>query len=158
MMVDIVLLDDLTDREMDILRFVAAGLSNQAIAKRLNISAETVKWHNKHVFSKLSAKNRTQAVAHARRLGVLVEDAHINNLPQLLTPFVGRAQELQQLVEFLENPELPLIIYALHIAHCLNSPLAIGYLKVTGNVRFIGAGSKRQVRRCLIWICRIWML
>jgi predicted ATPase/DNA-binding CsgD family transcriptional regulator len=109
MMVDIVLLDNLTEREMQILQFVAAGLSNQAIANRLNISAETVKWHNKQVFSKLGAKNRTQAVAHARRLGVLVEDAYNNNLPQDMTPFIGRERELRQLAEFVENPRLPLI-------------------------------------------------
>ncbi len=65
------LLDPLTVRELEILRLVATGASNQAIADRLVISQGTVKGHLNHILSKLDAHNRTEAVARARQLGLL---------------------------------------------------------------------------------------
>lgn len=56
----------LSARELDVLRLVAAGCSNQEIADRLFIGVSTVKKHINHIYDKLDAKNRTQAVAHAR--------------------------------------------------------------------------------------------
>jgi len=56
----------LTPRELDILEAVAAGLSNREIAERLFVSENTVKTHAARVFSKLSAKRRTQAVQLAK--------------------------------------------------------------------------------------------
>jgi DNA-binding NarL/FixJ family response regulator len=60
---------DLTQREREVWSLIAAGLSNGAIAKRLSLSANTVKFHVQHLFSKLGVKNRTEAAlrfAHNR--------------------------------------------------------------------------------------------
>ena len=61
----------LSQREQDILQLVAAGLSNQEIAARLVISLGTTKKHLEHIYEKLDARSRTQAVARARGLGML---------------------------------------------------------------------------------------
>jgi len=52
----------ITPRELEILRLIAAGLSNREIAERLFVSENTVKTHSSRVFDKLGAKRRTQAV------------------------------------------------------------------------------------------------
>ena len=65
------LLDRLTARELDLLRLVSAGMSNEQIGGRLNISKTTVKWHLQNVFGKLNVKNRSAAVANARILGLV---------------------------------------------------------------------------------------
>jgi LuxR family maltose regulon positive regulatory protein len=53
-------------RELEILRLIAEGLSNQAIAQRLFLSIGTVKVHVKHIYGKLDVNSRTQAVARLR--------------------------------------------------------------------------------------------
>jgi LuxR family maltose regulon positive regulatory protein len=58
----------LTEQETNVLRFMAEGLSNKEIAPRLNISAETVKFHLKNIYRKLGAKNRIQALQRAAEL------------------------------------------------------------------------------------------
>lgn len=63
--------DTLTEREIDVLRRIADGASNQQIADSLVISVGTVKSHIHHLMSKLSAANRTEAVARARSLKLL---------------------------------------------------------------------------------------
>jgi DNA-binding NarL/FixJ family response regulator len=63
--------EDLTAREMDVLRHVADGGRNRDIAERLFISEETVKVHIKHIMEKLGASDRTQAVAIALRRGII---------------------------------------------------------------------------------------
>ena len=65
------LVEPLTDREMDVLELLAAGRSNQQIADQLFIALVTVKKHVSHIFDKLGAANRTEAVARARGLGLL---------------------------------------------------------------------------------------
>lgn len=61
----------LTPRELDILDAMAAGLSNKEIAERLFVSENTVKTHAARLFSKLSAKRRTQAVQLAKEAGLI---------------------------------------------------------------------------------------
>ena len=61
----------LTPRELDILEAVAAGLSNREIAERLFVSENTVKTHAARLFSKLSARRRTQAVQLAKEAGLI---------------------------------------------------------------------------------------
>jgi DNA-binding NarL/FixJ family response regulator len=56
----------LTDRELAVLRYLAAGKLNKEIAADLTISITTVNTHLKHIFEKLSAHNRTEAVSIAR--------------------------------------------------------------------------------------------
>jgi DNA-binding CsgD family transcriptional regulator len=61
----------LTGRELEVLALLAEGASNKAIARRLGISAHTAKYHVASLMEKLDAVSRTDAVAHAARLGVL---------------------------------------------------------------------------------------
>ncbi len=61
----------LTQRELEILTLIANGFSNKDIAKKLIRSLGTVKVHTSNIYSKLGAKNRTEAVARARELGLL---------------------------------------------------------------------------------------
>lgn len=58
-------LDELTDREREVLIEIAHGLSNQEIADRLFISLPTVKTHVAHILSKINARDRVQAVVFA---------------------------------------------------------------------------------------------
>lgn len=62
---------DLTPRERDVLILMAEGVSNKTIAKRLGISVHTAKFHVGSILDKLDATGRTDAVAHAARLGVI---------------------------------------------------------------------------------------
>lgn len=61
----------MTDRQLDVLRLLAAGLTNEQIATELVVSLHTVKEHVTHVLRKLGVGNRTAAVARARGLGLL---------------------------------------------------------------------------------------
>ncbi|MFO7583807.1 MAG: LuxR C-terminal-related transcriptional regulator [Anaerolineales bacterium] len=63
--------EPLTEREMEVLRLVAQGLSNTEISQWLYLALSTVKGHNRRIFDKLQARNRTEAVARARELGLL---------------------------------------------------------------------------------------
>ncbi len=65
------LLEDLTDREREILRLVSNGFSNKALADRLSLSTNTVKWHLRNIFEKLQISNRMQAVSVARHFGLI---------------------------------------------------------------------------------------
>jgi DNA-binding NarL/FixJ family response regulator len=63
--------EPLTARELEVLAHLADGLSNKAIATRLGISDETVKFHLSTIFGKLGASNRTDAVRQALRKGLI---------------------------------------------------------------------------------------
>ncbi|MGH3179558.1 MAG: LuxR C-terminal-related transcriptional regulator, partial [Streptosporangiaceae bacterium] len=65
------IIDPLTGREHEVLTMLAAGRSNQAIARELVVTLDTVKKHVGHVLGKLGAANRTQAVARARELNLI---------------------------------------------------------------------------------------
>jgi LuxR family maltose regulon positive regulatory protein len=65
------LVEPLSARELEVLRLLATGAPNRAIAKELVVTLDTVKRHLSHLFSKLEVANRTQAVARARELGLL---------------------------------------------------------------------------------------
>ena len=60
----------LTPREVEVLALVGEGLSNKAIARRLEISAHTVKYHLEAIFAKLGVRSRAEAVTRGLRLGV----------------------------------------------------------------------------------------
>ena len=66
------LVEPLTPREMDVLRAVADGLSNKLIARALDISEHTVKYHVNSILGKLDAQSRTDAVVRATRAGILL--------------------------------------------------------------------------------------
>jgi DNA-binding CsgD family transcriptional regulator len=61
----------LTARELEVLALLAEGASNKAIGRRLGISASTAKYHVASLLEKLDAVSRTDAVAHAARIGVI---------------------------------------------------------------------------------------
>lgn len=63
--------DLLTEREVEVLRLVAAGRRNREIAEELWVAVDTVKKHISHILDKLAATNRTEAVAEAMNLGIL---------------------------------------------------------------------------------------
>jgi LuxR family transcriptional regulator, maltose regulon positive regulatory protein len=65
------MVEPLTARELEVLRLLAAGKSNQAIARQLVVTLDTVKSHVGRILAKLGAANRTEAVARARGLGLL---------------------------------------------------------------------------------------
>lgn len=65
------MVESLSERELEVLQFVAQGLTNQEIASRLFLSLNTVKVHTRNIHGKLGVHSRTQAVARARTLGIL---------------------------------------------------------------------------------------
>ena len=65
------LVEALTERELEVLGMLAAGRSNQAVARELVVTINTVKKHVSHILDKLGTANRTEAVARARELGLI---------------------------------------------------------------------------------------
>jgi len=61
----------LTPREIELIGLVAEGLPNKAIAQRLSVSENTVKYHIRQILNKLGVQNRTEAVTSALRLGLI---------------------------------------------------------------------------------------
>jgi DNA-binding CsgD family transcriptional regulator len=61
----------ISERELEVLREIAAGHSNKEIAQRLSVSPNTVKTHVARLYEKLGAKRRTDAILKARELGFL---------------------------------------------------------------------------------------
>jgi LuxR family maltose regulon positive regulatory protein len=65
------LIEPLSQRELEVLRLIAQGLSNREIGEKLYLAIITVKGHNRNIFRKLGVRRRTEAVARARELGLL---------------------------------------------------------------------------------------
>ena len=68
-------LDDLSERELDVFRLIARGLSNAEIGRELYISEATVKTHITHILQKLNLRDRVQAVVLAHETGLFESDA-----------------------------------------------------------------------------------
>jgi DNA-binding NarL/FixJ family response regulator len=68
-------LDELTERELEVFRLIARGLSNAEIGRELYISDTTVKTHVTHIFQKLDLRDRVQAVVLAYETGIFEGDA-----------------------------------------------------------------------------------
>jgi predicted ATPase/DNA-binding CsgD family transcriptional regulator len=103
-------LDPLSERQIEILRRVAEGLSDREIAQELFLSLNTIKWHNKQIYRKLGVGNRTQAVVQAKELGLLEIEpdlaGHKHNLPAQATLFLGREDEMAQVENLLTDTRL----------------------------------------------------
>jgi len=65
------LIEPLSERELDVLRLICAGKSNQEIADELFIALDTVKRHANNLYGKLGVKRRSQAIIEARKLGLI---------------------------------------------------------------------------------------
>lgn len=83
------LAEPLTERELDILRLMVAGLNNQEIARQLVLSAGTVKWYVNQIYVKLDVHSRRQAIERAAQLGLNAEPTSITPRPKPN----GRARE-----------------------------------------------------------------
>jgi LuxR family maltose regulon positive regulatory protein len=70
-----ILLDPLSDRELDVLRLLGSDLDGPAIARELVVSLNTVRTHTKHIYTKLAVNNRRSAVTRAHQLGLLYRAA-----------------------------------------------------------------------------------
>jgi LuxR family maltose regulon positive regulatory protein len=69
--VDQSVIESLTERELQVLRLICTGMSNQQIAQQLMVVEGTVKTHISNIFGKLDVHNRTHAIARAKELGIL---------------------------------------------------------------------------------------
>jgi LuxR family maltose regulon positive regulatory protein len=69
-----VLVEPLSERELEVLHLIAEGLSNPEIAARLYLSVNTLRAHTTHIYRKLDVHNRMQAVSRARELGLLIPE------------------------------------------------------------------------------------
>ena len=65
------MIEPLSQRELEVLRLIAQGLTNDEIGKRLFLALDTVKGHNRRIYDKLQVQRRTEAIARARELGLL---------------------------------------------------------------------------------------
>ena len=108
--------ETLTEREQEILGWLAQGLSNREIANRLHLAHRTVTWYNTQIYSKLGVNNRDDAVSRAQELGIstlsnpkLTDTNTRHNLPHQTTRFVGRQQELDDLARLIANPDAQLM-------------------------------------------------
>ncbi len=63
--------EPLSERELEVLRLIVAGCSNQEIADRLVIAVSTVKWYVNAIYGKLQVESRTKAIARARELNIV---------------------------------------------------------------------------------------
>lgn len=72
---------ELTNRELEVLRLAATGISNPQIAIRLQISVNTVKAHIKSILEKLNLENRTQLATYATRKGLIAQESDYKNYP-----------------------------------------------------------------------------
>jgi DNA-binding NarL/FixJ family response regulator len=68
---DVVLVEELSERELQILRLVAGGARNHEIARGLRITVKTVEFHVSNIMGKLGARSRTESVSRAWQAGLL---------------------------------------------------------------------------------------
>ena len=108
--------ESLSNRELEIVRLLAEGLSNREIAQKLFLSLETIKWYNKQIYNKLGVSSRTQAVAKVRETDLLDEPqatahpsfskSNKDNLPAEISSFIGRESEVSELRQLLQQARL----------------------------------------------------
>src|SRR5258708_8196181 len=105
-------LDTLTERELDIARLIAEGLSNHEIAQQLVLTHGTVKWYCGQIYSKLGVNSRAQAIKSLKTLS-LSENLTAKRpspgtvrLPTPLTPLIGRQREIVAIHHLLQTNRL----------------------------------------------------
>lgn len=105
--------DALSRREIEILRYIARGSSDRETAQALFLSLNTIKWHNRQIYSKLGVASRKQAVELALQEGLLKERQqlldqpskviHKNKLPAQVTSLVGREKEVLEVTQIISS-------------------------------------------------------
>jgi predicted ATPase/DNA-binding CsgD family transcriptional regulator len=110
--------ESLSKRAVDILRLLDEGMSDREIAERLVMTINTVKWYNRQIYSILDVSSRTQAIARARELQLLDDEAGTqvafqsvpllpkHNLPADVTPFIGRKHAIADITRLLDSTRL----------------------------------------------------
>jgi ATP/maltotriose-dependent transcriptional regulator MalT len=63
--------EPLTERELEVINWLANGLTNKELADKLVISVGTVTWHLKNLYAKLAVRNRTEAILRAKELNLI---------------------------------------------------------------------------------------
>ena len=104
--------ESLTEREQEILTYLASHLSNQEIANKLHLAEKTVRWYNSQIYQKLGVSRRAEAVDRANMLGLLTEPAAApvrHNLPHQATSFVGRQREIAKLTTLFAEAAVHLV-------------------------------------------------
>ncbi|MBK8025370.1 MAG: alpha/beta fold hydrolase [Chloroflexi bacterium] len=104
--------DALTEREREILKRMATGLTDPEIAAALFLSPNTIRWYNRQIYSKLGVRNRTQAITRARDLGLLEPERSAAALPTPTAPPSPAADRPQQRVHFVTSFDGTRIAYA----------------------------------------------
>jgi len=106
-------LDALTERELDIARLIADGLSNHEIAQQLVLTHGTVKWYCGQIYSKLGVNSRAQAIKSLKTLSLSDNptvrrppSSGIVRLPTPLTPLIGRQREIAAIHRLLQTNRL----------------------------------------------------
>ena len=111
----LLMVEKLTEREMEILRLIARGFSNREIASELFLTLGTVKWYNRQIYSKLEVHSRTQAVDQAKKAGLFDPTPEtpptlgvtpVHNFPAQVTSFVGRDREIEDITQLLITTRL----------------------------------------------------
>lgn len=110
--------DALKPRELEVLRLMAEGLTNQEIADQLYIAVSTVRWYNRQIYSKFGVHNRTLVVAQARELGLLdtapaqpasgtaVTNSVVRKMLGRKPPLVGREREIARIRNLISSTRL----------------------------------------------------
>lgn len=115
---DVVLIEALTQREMEVLSLLASGQSSRGIARGMTLAVSTVNWYLQQIYTKLGVNSRQDAVQRAQELGLLGEGSDRlqatlkpdttprHNLPLQLTSFIGREKEITEVKRLLGGTRL----------------------------------------------------
>ena len=115
------MIEQLTEREAEILKLISQGMSNQKVADTLVVSRGTIKAHTHNIYGKLGVKSRTQAILRAQELGLVETDTasiateHTQaylpapRLPVATNPLIGRDDELARINNLLSDERVRLV-------------------------------------------------
>lgn len=104
--------NEISEREREIISLIADGLTNQEIADRVYLSKNTIKWYIQQLNQKLYTESREEIVAEAQQLGLLDSRADVGvayQLPRQTTVFIGREAELDTLHDIFANDDVRLL-------------------------------------------------
>ncbi len=102
------MIEELTQREHDVLKLLVQAHSNREISEKLNVSVETIRTHTKRIYSKLNVSGRQEASFRAIQLGLVNDPTYtttptLTNLRTTYDTFIGRERELSDLSALFTN-------------------------------------------------------